>query len=247
MEITHFSLTRLNLASKIQFFENTISVINANDPALLRLESKFITLRNRWQELSSLYIIDEKNPLSQEIFNLDLQRDECVWAAWLLIEGHSHSPITANRLAGQRLLRNFSLYAESPSAFARQRYDVQTNNITNLLNGWNNDPELADAVEQLSLTNITTALATINSQHNVKFLARNEMYATETTESSKQKLIETTIAYYDLCRALNAMAYVTPSPLYDKTISELNTLISSAELSLRQSTGHRRTISPEVL
>jgi len=247
MEITTFSLTRLGIASRIQFIENVINVIDLNDATALRVENQYSKLRNSWRALSDLYITDAKNPLSQEIFNLDLQRDECLWSIWLLVEGHSHSPIAPKRQAAEKLLRNLTLYADSPIAFARQKYDVQTNNITNLISGWNTVAELMAARDILDLSELTTRLSEINSQHNIKFLERNAMYAAQPTETSSHRQVETTTAYYDLFRALNSMAYVTPSPLYDKTIREINSLIETTEISLRQSLGHKKATSTQSI
>ncbi len=245
MEITSVPLTRLGVASKIQFFENILSIIDSNDATLLKVESQSSALKTRWQELSNLYTTDAKNPLSQEIYNLDLQRDECLLSLWLIIEGYSHSPINEMKLAGEKLLRNISLYANSPYSFAKQSYDVETSNITNLLSGWQTDTELKNAVNVLGVLQTTTILADLNTQHKTKLLARNEMYAAETTDTSKQKQAEATTAYYELCKALNSFAYVTPSSLYTKTINEINALIDSINLSLKQKAGRKKEKSPE--
>lgn len=240
MEIAYFSFRGIDLASKIQFYDNNLSIVANNDPDYMSVDSQYQALLKSFTELSALYITDQKNPLSQELVVLDNQRDTYLRGLWLLVEGQTHSPLPQKQDAANKLLRNLSLFATSASAFVYQSYEKETANIINLLNGWKDDEVLKAAHSTLELAEITNALEESNRQHNEVWLKRNQSYAEQTSDKSGAKQSECEAAYRNLCKAINAYAFVTPRDDYEKTIQEMNALIDKTVLLRKQSEGHKK-------
>jgi len=65
-----------------------------------------------------------------------------------------------------------------------------------------------------------------NETFNKKYLERIQQYATVSPENMKSKREAILVIYYDLRKFLEAFSIIQSSPLCDKTINEINALIS---------------------
>ncbi|WP_379963236.1 DUF6261 family protein [Epilithonimonas sp. UC225_85] len=227
--IDSIDLRNLRNADYLQFQKDFLSVIFRNDPAALQVESKYDALSAKADELESLFKKVLANPISQELVVLDERRDAAINGIYYTALANSYHFDLATKQSANKLLANISLYG---SGIARLNYQAETSTLTNLINDWENKPELTQAIEALNLKSWKEELKTINTEFSTRYLDRTQDYGNATPETLKLKREETNTAYYalrDRINALHLLVETPPSP-YNIVINQLNALIEQYNL-----------------
>lgn len=227
--INSIDLPHLRNANYLQFQKDFLAIISRNNPALLQIETKYEELSAKVLEMEALFKKALANPMSQELLVLDGRRDDAINGIYYTALANSYHYDTALKQSADALLANISLYG---SGIARLNYQAETATLNNLIADWNTKPELAQAIENLNLTEWKSELESINTEFGTRYLDRTQDYGNATPETLKLKREETNNFYYalrDRINALHLLVETPPSP-YSTVINQLNALVQQYNL-----------------
>lgn len=227
--INPIDLRNLRNANYLQFQKDFLAIISRNDPATLNIEAKYDDLTAKTEELESLFKKALANPISRELLELDGKRDDAINGIYYMALAYSYHYDPAIKQAADDLLANINLYG---SGIARLNYQAETATVNNLINDWENKPELVQAIATLNLKAWKDELSTINTEFGTKYLDRTQDYGNATPETLKIKREETNTVYYalrDRINALHLLVETPPSP-YSTVINQLNALVEQYNL-----------------
>ena len=222
--IISIDLRNLRNATYLQFQKDFLAIIFRNDPASLQIESKYNELTAKSVELENLFKKVLANPISQELIILDGRRDDAINGIYYGALSYSYHFDAPTKKAADALLANFKLYG---SGIAKLNYQAETATISNIINDWENKPELIQALTTLNLSSWKDELKTVNEEFSTKYLDRTQDYGNASPENMKIKREETNTVYYalrDRINALDLLVETPPSP-YSTVINQLNSLI----------------------
>ena len=227
--INSIDLSHLRNANYLQFQKDFLAIISRNDPAALQVESRYDDLTAKTEELESLFKKALANPISKELLALDSRRDDALNGIYYTALAYSYHYDPATKQAADALLANFNLYG---SGIARLNYQAETATITNLINDWENIPELIQAIDKLGLNAWMNELELISTEFGTRYLDRTQDYGNATPETLKLKREETDAVYYALRDRINALHLLveTLSSPYITVINQLNALVQQYNL-----------------
>ena len=222
--INSIILRDLRNANYLQFQKDFLGIISRNNPVTLQIEAKFNDLTAKSLELENLFKKILANPMSQELLALDGRRDDCINGIYYSALSNSYHFDAANKEAADLLLANLNLYG---SGIAKLNYQAETATISNIVNDWENQPKLTQALTTLNLSAWKDELSRVNEEFGTKYLDRTQDYGNATPENLKMKREETNLVYYALRDRINAMDLLveTPPSPYSTVINQLNALI----------------------
>ena len=222
--INSIILRDLRNAGYLQFQKDFLGIISRNNPVTLQIETKYNDLAAKSVELENLFKKILANPMSQELLELDVRRDDCINGIYYSALGSSYHFDTASKEAADALLANFKLYG---SGIAKLNYQGETATISNIINDWENQPNLTQALTTLNFSAWKAELKTVNEEFSTKYLDRTQDYGNATPENLKMKREETNVVYYALRDRINALHLLieTPPSPYSTVINQLNALI----------------------
>lgn len=227
--INSIDIRNLRNANYLQFQKDFLAIISRNDPAALQVESRYDGLMVKTEELESLFKKALANPISKELLALDSRRDDALNGIYYLALANSYHYHPATKQAADALLANINLYG---SGIARLNYQAETATINNLINDWENIPELAQAIDELGLNGWMNELKLVSTEFGTRYLDRTQDYGNATPETLKLKREETDAVYYalrDRINALHLLVETPPSP-YSTVINQLNALVQQYNL-----------------
>lgn len=220
--IYSIEMRKLRNAEFIQFVNAIADIIQSNDPVVLLITIQLLAFKAKVTNLSGLFKNEKSNPLTEDVQLLDVRRDSAVTGITSVVDGYTNY-FQPEKAAAARLLSN-SLKLYGP--IARQNYVAETALITEMMNDWENNPELMAALTLLDLVDWKDELKTANNSFNEKWLERNREYAAVSPETLLQRREETIDAYNELKKFLVAYAIInSTTPVFQKTINELNSAI----------------------
>jgi hypothetical protein len=220
--INSIEMRKLRNAEFIQFVNNIATIIQSNDPAVLLVTIQLLAFKAKVAGLSGLFKNEQSSPLTEDVQLLDVRRDRGVTGLSSVIEGYTYYFQPEKAEAARLLFNNMKLYGN----MARQNYQAETALISEMLNDWENKPELVAALTLLDLVDWKDELNFANNSFNETWLARSQEYAAASPETLLQKRAETIVAYNELKKFLEAYATINSTvPVYQKTINEVNAVI----------------------
>ena len=222
MTITGIDLKNLRNDEYFQFMKNTVSLVTANDPVVLNVVAQNNALNTKTTEFDTLFKKSTASALTQEIFTLDVRRDNALVGINSIINGYLYHFTPALVQAANKLNDNLKLYG---TKITSQNYQAETATIASLLGDWENKPELTQAINDLNLKDWKNELKDANTLFDAQYLARTQEYGDASPETILSKRAETNAAYYDLKSFLESFSVVQPSAANTTTINQLTALI----------------------
>jgi len=222
--INEINLRRLRNAEYIQFLKNVVEIVVDNDPTTLNVVEKLTALQGELSGLETLFKLNKSSQLSPEIVALDLRRDRAISGLRSIIKGYTMHFNPDFVAAAKRLDASFDLYG---NGIVRQNYQAETAIINGLLNDWTIKPELSDSVLLLGLNAWRDELKTSNDLFDATYVDRAKEHGTKTTDSVTTERAETTEAYNDLKKRIEAANTMNSTPAHTKTMNELNGIIDN--------------------
>lgn len=215
----------------IGFHKDFLTIVTQNNPETLNVAEPTAAYAGKIAELEALYKTDAFNPITDEIVELDHQRDEVFNGILNLLSGNAKHFTPETRDAAQLLQRDLEKYG---SGFVRGNFNAETIDLQNIIADWRNKPELQKATNTLGLIDWISELERVNQLFNSRYIARTGSYADKPDENATAKRTEVAAAYEVLCNFLNSYAFLNASPVYKTTISQINTLIDQYSTILKQ-------------
>ncbi|MGK4567960.1 DUF6261 family protein [Flavobacterium sp. 3HN19-14] len=222
--INGIDLGKLRNAELLQLMKNTASLVAANDTTVLNVVAQHTALQNQINALDTLFRISQANEITQELFDIDTSRDNCITGIGKVVEGYMSHFDTSIAMAAKRLNDSLALYGERIS---KQNYQSETATLNAIISDWETKPELTAAMNTLHLEEWKDKMKTYNTLFDEKYLTRTQDYGAANPDTIKAEREETNQAYYKLRDRITGFATVldNPNAAYAKTINELNALI----------------------
>ena len=214
--------TRMRNAEFLQFMKNFATLVATNDPAALNVVVQHTALVDKNTELENLFKKALSSELTQELLDLDLRRDRAYNGIVAVVDGFSYHYDDTKAQAATRLKSNITLYGIGA---ARQNYQAETAIINNIINDWENKPELEAAMALLDLKDWKDEMAAANVLFDQKYLLRTQEYGDASPETIATKRGEVVQAYYTLRQFIDAFAVTVNTAIYQTVTNQLNALI----------------------
>lgn len=208
-----------------------LTIVTQNNPEILNIVEPTAAYSRKINELEALYKTDTFNPITDELVELDHQRDDVFNGILNLLAGHARHFAAEMREAAQLLQRDLEKYG---TGFVKGNYQAETVNLHNIITDWRSKPELQNATNTLGILDWITELERLNQLFNSRYIARNGSYADQPTESATSKRVEVGAVYDLLSNFLNSHAFLNDNVIYRTTISQINALIGQYSAMLKQ-------------
>ncbi len=215
----------------IGFHRDLLTIVTQNNPETLNVVQAATAYSGKIAELEALYKTNSFNPITDEIMDLDHQRDEIFVGIVSLLAGHANHFSIEMRDAAHLLQRDLEKYG---SNLIKRNYSAETIDLQNIINDWKNKSELQNAAAVLGILDWIAELERVNQLFNSKYIARTGSYATQSDETATGKRKEVAAAYDLLCKFLNSYAFLNDTEVYRTTISQINALINQYSTVLKQ-------------
>jgi hypothetical protein len=209
-------LPKLRNAEYLQYVKDFSGIITLNNPSALQIDVKI-------SELESLYKKALANEKKQDLLLLNERRDNAINGLYYFLLGHSYHFEADKKQKAQLLLDNMVLYGMGNSSL---NYQAKTAALNNLINDWENKPELTDAVAFLNLSAWINEMKTANDLFQTTYLSRKQKYGNANPEKIKSKREEVNAAYYTLRDTIDALHLLVEMPQspYTTVMNQLDAL-----------------------
>lgn len=221
--IESIDLIRLRNGEYVQFANDVLKIVQLNDPTVLQVLAKYDAMNAVKIDLEELYKKSTENPITAEIEDLDKRRDNAVSGILGVVNGYGFYFDEAISGPAKVVQNYLKIYTDN---IAQENYNAETATITNMVNDFENKPELTAALTTLHLLDWKDELKNSNNKFNDRYIARTQDLATASADNLKSKRVEANTAYYELRDHIFSHSIIAPSALYTKTINEINALIA---------------------
>lgn len=216
------NLRQLRNAAYLQFMRLLIQLVNDNDPATLKIRAQLDELQRQYDAFNTLYLLPRGNRISKEIAALDLRRDNALVGFLAIVSGETRSFIPERKAAALLLDENLRKYGTEISGL---NYQEQSTVITNLIEDWEAEEELRDALTTLGLNEWKEELNESNNEFISRYIERTKELAEGSDENLKMIRLDFNQAYYTLLKWIESFATVDPTNSYDVVVRQINMLI----------------------
>lgn len=169
----NFSKSSLNKFRKgeiIQYMRNVTKVYQGYDTVALNLESHITPLIDATDELSAIYKRRPDTDMTTGLRNLDNDRMSKLRGLKMYLNSQFRFLDSDQKEAARILINNYDDHITNKNNSSSQE---KTANIIALLNDWKQNPDLAAAVESLSMKSLVDRLVQVNEGFDEKFVTRS--------------------------------------------------------------------------
>lgn len=227
-------LLRLRNSEFIQFFTDLFSIFNRHNPEELGVKNQLSPVIDELDKIKNIHGTDKGSDISDELKNIDNQRDESITGILKVVEGFMLHYDEAIREAAGLLLNKINNFGPS---IARQNYPSETTSINGIIDSFNTEPKLKDALKLLKLAEWTKKLDSQNKLFSKRYIDRIDESAKQSDDKIKELRTITTENYYTLRDHLNAHATLNAAGGYIPLIDQLNELIDEYNLLINRRIG----------
>lgn len=220
---TKIYLTRLRNGEFIQFHKQTLAFVFSANPEQLGISDQYKALEKEWKELKQLFKKQKGSELTEEIELADALRDRLTIGSRTFFESFTYFNDPAKAEAGALLLSSMDKYG---TGIARMNYQEESAVISSIINDWETDRDIKQALKLLKADEWREELKKSNEDFDILYRKRTEDFAEipdETASALKKPVIE---AYKALLSHITAHATLAEdkSP-YERLIDLLNSHI----------------------
>ncbi len=208
-------------SESINFMDNALDIFKKNPLPALRAQVD--DLQKQFDLITASFKKELGSAKSVDLKDLDRQRDRATQGIKDIAEAYLYHYEDKYVRAGDAIVRSMNKYAKN---ITRLGYTAQTTVINNLIEDWDKDTDLQEAIVLLHLENWKGKLNELNETFNATYIARNK----EDTEKNKT-LSATKMrrgmedAYREVAKYLNANLILNATPELEAAAAQLNTLI----------------------
>lgn len=240
------SFSKFKNAEFIQYCDNSLTIFRAHDTAGLNIAPQVTTFEELFRTLEQLFLLDQGNVITEELEDLDDERDDCLIGININVDSYEKHFEEAKRQAGI-LLRN--LLDKYGRDLYKRSYPEETAGIRSMVNELETNASLTTAASTLHLTDWFAKLKAVNDLFDEKYLKRNKAYADAPKAKFADVRKETEAAFGQVQKHLSAHAILNAGPGYDSLINELDQLTQTYDQAINIRKSRRsddETPSPET-
>ena len=221
--IKTIDLSRLRNDEFVQFIADISSLTNLIDTEALQLTAQSEALKKHSITLEDVFSNQFESDTVDDLVNLDQQRDFALIGIRTVLRGYTYHFRGAKKNAAQLLMSSFESYGKR---IYDQNFQKETNTIRDLIENWQDNSGLFNAVNTLDISGWLNELERLNS-------AFDELYQKHAKEDSTD---ESKVSLFTLRNTVNKdyrkfIAHVTahntlnPEGGHGKLVSLLNNSI----------------------
>lgn len=199
-----------------------ISFIEAANPATLGLGAAYSSFKSSWEELDKYFMLERGSILTDDLIALDNRRDDALVGIRTVAEGYGRHFDVASKGASERILACIDKYG---SAIHRQNFLAETETIRNLVQDFENDVPVKNALTALGLTAWVAELKDANNAFNQTYLQRTQEASERPDESMATRRKPAIEVYRTLVKTIDAKNILDPSAALTSLMGSLNALI----------------------
>ncbi|MBC8755930.1 hypothetical protein H2O64_14725 [Kordia sp. YSTF-M3] len=219
METPVFS--RYRNSEFLQYMKDVLELVNAHDVATLQLTAQHSVLTTVTDQMDDLFQQEQSSGITQELIDLDTQRDKAFMGIKAILEGYQYHYDEAIKNAARNLLFNLNNYGTN---IPRMNYQAETAVIDSMLSDWETETKLVAAITTLKLADWIAELKTANATFNDRYLARVSETAANPATSFTAIREDGTIAYRKLVSHIEAHATLGSNVIHQELVSEVGVL-----------------------
>jgi hypothetical protein len=242
--ITSIFLQNLRNGEFLQLLRDILSIILKNDPDNLQIRKAYDFLLNLIDESEKLFKISTSSPITQQMMDLDLRRNNAITGISILINGFGYSinPV---------LIENAKILSDHLNRFgigiARDNLQSKTTTIRNIVNDYNTKEDLQQSLTVLYLDEWKIEMETSNNAYSVAYVARAEEIGLASPEKLNARRTALNSAYYSLRDKIDAHFTLTEgSEPYASLTQTINAVITQYNRLLNGRGGKGGDTPPDV-
>jgi len=222
--INSIDLIKLRNDEYIQFLTDFLGITLLNNPTAMLVKPQYDAVVVQQGILQSLFVTDQGSPLTAQIEGFDQRRDAALNGITALANAYLYHFDPVIKGHATYLTHHLGLYG---TGIARENYQAETATITNIINDWNNKPELIAAITALGIGTWKAELQTANTSFNTLYLQRTQEMGAASPETILQKRVDANTAYYKLRDFIDSFFTINEgADPWGKCTNELNALIT---------------------
>ncbi|TAJ15656.1 hypothetical protein DMA11_00165 [Marinilabiliaceae bacterium JC017] len=229
---------KLRNSEFLQFLKDLLVIICNCKFVVEPLKNKIDPLKKDVDVFVAVYNPEKGSSLTREIVELDKRRDNALTGLELVLEGFSYSYDEEISEAALVLFNSINHFGKG---LTRLNYQAETSVIQSLVNQWETDETMVNAISKLNLTHWVNELVQANTLFTDTYLLRVK----ESARASEVKLVdvrkEVIMHYRALLHHIGARATLEESGNYDLLIREINQLIEKYKMIRQRETKESKT------
>jgi hypothetical protein len=232
--INSIDLRGLRNGEFVQFFSDLDEIIGRNDASPLLKSDSYRLFQSGKERVDRLYKASQLKLASDDLANLDGQRDILFNGIRMTMEISVHHPQTELQKHAQLLLDHLDTYGKG---VAKKNYPTETAILKRILDDWRAQPALMASLAALHLTPWQDKLEEINQRFHNLYVTRAQEAGVGRVDSMRDLRKATISAYYKLREFIHSLKVINEQEeVYGKVINEINGLISKYNQVLSRST-----------
>ncbi|WP_346859837.1 DUF6261 family protein [uncultured Draconibacterium sp.] len=235
LKILNLLLYKLRNGEYFQFMSDFKSLLLTLTPAAIHSEAEFAEFDAALTKLDDELRVDRGSVLTEELQNIDMDRDNTWRAIDMRINATLLCTIAEEVEAAKRLRRVFDLYGD----IRRVTFNEETAGLSNLY-GDLEKPKNAGFVTTCGLDNWVTRLNALNVAFKAKQNERDTELANKNSGNAKAVRIEIDPLYEVMVERVNALVSLNmQTPEIENFVKELNQKIKTLEITLAAREGRK--------
>lgn len=220
-------LTRYRNGEYLQYIKDVLELVNKQDVATLLLTAQTEALTTTIVSIDDAFQQNLGSALTQEIIELDEQRDKAFVGIKLMIKAYSYhysEVINTNAALVNTVVESYG------ADVTRKSYQEETAILNSLINELETKEELAAAITALSLTDWLAQLKNTNESFAAKYVERVGETAANPLINIALLREVTTTAYKTLVSHIEAHGTLNPNEAYTTMLDEISVLAKQYNL-----------------
>ena len=221
----HFS--KFLTGDALEYAYNVVTRCRERQPPMSPTEPQVNAVQAAAEALNENYKLELASPLSNNLWDLDQERDRLIIGLHTTAEGQTYHFDPAIAAAASQLLTAMDKYG---TRIAKLNYEIETTTLNSLINDITSSPALTAAMAKLNLSTGIPQMQSVNDRFRQIFSHRvgNETDNTHTPTPELRNHLRD--ALRQLFNHLTAHATLHPDPNLEAIISDINVLTARFNL-----------------
>ncbi|WP_046745422.1 DUF6261 family protein [Kordia zhangzhouensis] len=202
--------------------KDIVKLINQYDVAALGLTAERAAMASQVANLVLAFEVEQEPVQTAALQALDAQRDDLYKGIRYVLKGYTYHIDSIKKEAAKSLLFHFETYGKNVH---RMPYQQETALIANMMEQWQTDTQLQEAVTMLHLSDWVQALETVNREFGQLYVARVSEIATNDIPTFTSLRDGATAVYRTLVERLEAFVTLNTHDDHQKLHVEIHELV----------------------
>lgn len=220
-------LKRFRNGEYLQYMTDVLELLSKKNLKNLQLEAQNNKLQSATQQIDAAFKKVQGSELTQEIIEIDNRRDNALKGLKSIFDSFKYHFQEAVVKSATLLANNMNGYG---TKIHRLSYQEETAVINSVLQDWEKEPKLTQAINQLQIMDWVTELKQSNELFAKTYVQRVGETASIETADIPELRNEATDAYRELVKHIQAHQILNPKKGYTDLVNEIDVLAKKYNL-----------------